>query len=190
MINYFFIFVFIVSIIYGLASGNVEEVSDALMRLPQEGVLVFFKMAVVLVFFQGILQIALDAGIISFLARYLNKIIKPLFPMLDDKKTLDYISLNLICNFLGVGQAATGAGLKAMESLAARTKNKECSVEIITFLALNTSGFCLIPQSIISLREGYNSLNSGLVIIPSFLVSLFVFIFVIIVCRIMVRHEI
>ncbi len=159
------------------------------MELPKEAILVFFKMATVLIFFQGLLEIALDSGVIGALSKVTNKLLKPLFPKLDDKETFDYISINLISNFLGLGQAASSAGLKAMERLSKRTVNNECSKEIITFLSLNVSGFCLIPQTIVSLRESYNSKMSSSIILPSFLVSLIIFITIYFI-NLRINHEI
>lgn len=178
LINYFFIIVFLFALVYGMLTGRIKEVEEALMKLPQESIMVFFKMANILIFFQGIMQIALDAGLISFLSKFTNKLLKPLFPKLDDKEALNYISLNLISNFLGLSGASSSAGFKAMERLTLRTKNRECSKEIITFLSLNVSGFCLIPQTIVSLRESYSSKTPSAVILPAFLVSFLVIVIV------------
>lgn len=186
MINYFFILVFLLSIIYGIVSGNISSLDKAIMELPKEGVIVFFNMAVMLIFFEGILEVATKVGLIRIMTRLFNVLLRPLFKTVDDN-TLDYISLNLICNFLGVSNAATGAGFKAMEGLV--KKDRICSNEIISFLSLNTAGLCLIPQTIVSLRESFKSSNSTSIVFPSFLVCLVVFITVYIINIGILKYE-
>ena len=96
---------------------------------------------------------------------------------------IDIISLNLLCNFLGIN-GATSAGLKAMESLVAK---KDYNA-IITFLTLNASGFCLLPQGILAIRGSYIN-NAFDIILPSFLLSLLAFIITICLNKVLVKYD-
>lgn len=186
MINYFFIFSLIISIIYSIFTGNINNIQKAILTLPKEAILIFFKTSVVLIFFQGIIQIGLDSGILNWVCRWVKKFITPLFKNIKKEETLDYISLNLVCNFFGIA-GATLAGMKAMKLL--DEKNGVATPEMIMFLSLNTSGFCIFPQSIISLREAYLSTDSTGVLVPCLLLSFSGMIFAIILNKLLVKYE-
>ena len=128
----------------------------------------------------------MDSGLLSYVCKMIKKIIKPLFKNLKNEEALDYISLNLVCNFFGIA-GATLAGMKAMKLLDEKTG--AATAEMIMFLSLNTSGFCIFPQTIISLREAYLSTDSTSVIIPCLLLSFSGFLMAIILNKLMVKYE-
>ena len=112
---------------------------------------------------------------------YCKRISNLLYPILKhifkdipkDHEALSYISSNIAANMLGIGSAATPFGLKAMQSLQKLNNNKQiASKRMITFIVLNTSGFTLIPTTIISIRNMYNSINPSIVVITIILATL------------------
>lgn len=187
LINYFFIFIYIFSIIYGLLTGRVEAIQSSLLSMPKNAFTLFLNIFVSLIFFEGILKIAVDSGIIRILTKCFNPLLRFLFPRLKDSDALDYISLNFMCNILGIGGASTGAGLKAMELL--NTNNNLCTPEMTMFLSLNASGFCILPQTVIALRESYGSLNPSVVIFPIVLISFCNMLFAYILNKLLVKYE-
>lgn len=133
--------------------------------------------------FSGLIEVAKDSNIINILTKFINKPLKLLFNNLEDDILSD-ISLNLTCNFLGMSGASTSSGLCALNKL----KENGYNNEIITFITLNASGFCLIPQTVLSIRSSYIS-NSFDIILPTFLLSLTSFILTIILNKLLVRYD-
>ena len=107
------------------------------------------------------MKIALDSGLLNKISKFLSFFLKYIFPELKDhNEALSYIAINIVMNMLGLGNAATPFGLKAMQELQKINKNKDiASRSMITFLIINTSSVTLIPTTIISLRILYNSIN-------------------------------
>ena len=169
-----------------MLSGNIITISNALLSLPKEGLIIFLKSSTTLILFQGFLKIASDSGLVSKFVKVVNFMLKPLFPKVRQTEIFDYISLNLICNFFGIGQAATGAGMKAMKLM---NIDGKCNQEMITFLTLNVSSLCMIPQSVIALRIAYFSAYSTSIIVPCLVVGFLTLIFTIIINLYLIKHE-
>lgn len=161
MINYIWGIFIIIGIFYGLITGNIESINNTLIDSGTNAIEMIFKLIPLMCLWLGLMNIAKDSGLIDKLAKKLNKILKILFPEIpDDHEALTYISSNIILNMLGVGNAATPFGLKAMKALQDLNKNKDiASRSMITFLVINTSSVTLIPTTIISFRILNNSIN-------------------------------
>ncbi len=165
MINYLYIFMFIISLIYAILTNRVQEVTDAILQTPKEALFVFFNISAVLIFWSGILQITIESGMIKKLTKYVKKLIHPLFSVDINDEAMDYIALNFVANVIGVGSAATPFGLKAMKRLdILNDYSKTASKDMITLLVINASCLCLIPTTILALRAGAMSENSSLVL--------------------------
>lgn len=124
-----------------------------------------------MIFWGGMLEICKNSGLLQLITNYISYILHPFFKKLDRKsEAMQYMCLNLVANMLSMGSAATPFGLKAMKELDDLNGNsKTASDEMITFLLINTSGLCLIPTILISLRKQYGSSNP-VSIIPYILV--------------------
>ena len=112
-------------------------------------------------FWNGILYIARDAGIIHGLERLFHPLLKRLFPDLkDDEETLGYVATNVVVNMVGLGSAATPVGLQAMKGMQRQNPDKDtASRSMITFLVLNTAGVTLLSTTLIALRASFHSLH-------------------------------
>ena len=134
----------------GIFDASKSSVMD--IALPLTGVMVFFM---------GLIKKKKKAGAINFLARLLNPFMKRLFPGVPDKHpAMGQMVMNFSANMLGLDNAATPFGLKAMESLQTLNPQKETASNAqIMFLVLHTSGLTLIPLSIIAYRAGAGSVN-------------------------------
>jgi len=161
MINYIWAIFIFIGIIYGLITGNIENINNTLLNSGTNAIEMIFKLIPLMCLWLGLMNIAKDSGLIDILAKKLNKVLKVLFPEIpDDHEALTYISSNIILNMLGVGNAATPFGLKAMSEMQKLNKNKDvASRSMITFLVINTSSVTIIPTTIISFRVLNNSIN-------------------------------
>ena len=102
-----------------------------------------------------------DAGIIDMIALALQPILKFIFPKLNDKEAMNYISMNVAANLLGLGSAATPSGLMAMKRLQEVSPNNKdvASNDMVTFLVLNTAGLTIIPTTVMAIRKSLGSVN-------------------------------
>ena len=160
MINYIFSVFFIIGIIYSLLTNNIN-LSNEMLNASSKAIELIFTMLPVMCLWLGIVNIAKKSGLLDKLANILTPILKIIFPEIPkEHKAFSYISINIIMNMLGVGNAATPFGLKAMKSLQELNKNKDtASRSMITFIILNTAAVTIIPTTIISLRIANNSIN-------------------------------
>lgn len=171
MINIIFIFIFFVGLFYSILCGRVETVVNVLLTTPRDALFVFIDIYALLIFWGGMLEICKRSGLLSIISNSISVLIHPLFKKLDRRgEAMQYISMNFVANMLSMGSAATPFGLKAMKELDALNGHQEvASNEMITFLLLNTSGLCLIPTTLISLRAQAGSSNP-VAIIPYILI--------------------
>lgn len=174
MINIIWFLFIILGIIYSLFTGNIKLVNEEIIKSSKASLDIFFNIFPNIVLFLGIMTIAKDSGLLNKLSNILYPILKRIFPDIPkNHESLGYISSNIAANILGLGNASTPFGLKAMTSLQELNKDKKtASKSMITLILLNTSGLTLIPTTIISLRNMHKSINSTKVIPLILLVTL------------------
>ena len=155
----------LLGIVYGAVTGNMQAVTDAAFASAKDAVTLCITMTGMMALWVGVMEIARGAGLIRKWSEKLKPFIHFLFPGFPKgHKVQEYIAANMIANILGLGSAATPAGLKAMEELAEIKKEKGlpeevASNEMCTFLILNISSLQLIPVSVIAYRSQYGSSN-------------------------------
>ena len=189
----------LVGIIYGLLTGNLKAVTEAVVSSSRESVNLCISMAGIVGMWTGLMKIAEGSGLIEGLSGKMGPVLRFLFPGMDpDSMAGRYISVTLLSNILGLGWAATPAGLKAMESLAEAEEEKRISGiqvapsgtatdEMCTFLIINISSLQLIPVNIIAYRVQYGSANPTAVIGPAIAATAVSTGAAVIFCRIMNR---
>lgn len=153
----------------------------------------------VMSFWSGIMEIGQKSGLIERMSRRMGPVLRFLFPRIPkDHPAMDHIATNIIANILGLGWAATPAGLKAMESLQEleeeRREKKVRSVplgtasnEMCTFLIINISSLQLIPVNMIAYRSQYGSANPTAVVGPALVATLISTVVGVVYCKIMDR---
>ena len=173
MLNYLWAAMILVGILYGAFNGKMPDITNAALDSAKEAVTLCITMIGVMSFWTGIMEIASRAGIIGMAAGKMQPLIRFLFPEIPKgHKANEHITTNFIANFLGLGWAATPAGLKAMEELGRLEDDRRAgraagpvrkkgiaSNEMCTFLILNISSLQLIPVNVIAYRSQYGSAN-------------------------------
>jgi spore maturation protein SpmA len=164
---YKFIFLHDTEVFKTLVDGMFDSAKGSVMDVA-------FPLAGTMVFFLGLMNIAERAGAINWIARLLNPFMKRLFPEVPDKHpAMGQMVMNFSANMLGLDNAATPFGLKAMESLQSINPDKEKATNAqIMFLVLHTSGLTLIPLTIISYRLASGSTEAASVFIPCVLATI------------------
>ncbi len=170
----------LIGIVYGILTGQVEAVSEAVLSSAKEGVSLCITMFGVMALWNGLMEIANDAGLIHVITRKIRPVIQFLFPRIPkDHPALEHIATNCVANVLGLGSASTVYGLKAMEALEELEEERRrkgarysamprgtASNEMCTFLIINISSLQLIPVNIIAYRTQYGSVNPTAVVGP------------------------
>lgn len=178
MLNYLWAGMIIVGIIYAACTGNIAEITNGALDSSKEAITLCITMAGVMAFWVGLMEIAERSGMISALARRMNPAIRFLFPGLPrNHPAKKPIAANIIANVLGLGWAATPAGLQAMEELAKLEEDRRRGLlpgpvrkrgvagnEMCTFLIINISSLQLIPVNVIAYRSQYGSVNPASIV--------------------------
>lgn len=203
MLNLLWGFMIVAGISYGVVTGNVAAVGNGALESAQSAVELCITMAGVMGLWCGIMEIGRSSGLIEGLTRKMMPVIRFLFPNIPtDHEAVEYISTNFIANILGLGWAATPAGLKAMEALAkleeergnpaygeGRGKERIASNEMCTFLILNISSLQLIPVNIIAYRSQYGSVNPASIVGPALVATAVSTLAAVVFCRIKSRKK-
>ena len=175
MINLIFGIFILVGIIFSLFSGSIGDMSNVIVKSASDTFNIITGLFPLMALWLGIMNIAAKSGLLKKFTKFLQPLLRFLFPDIDPKhESLEYISSNIIMNMFGLGNAATPMGIKALKSLKELNNNSDtASDSMITFLVLNTTGFTIIPTTIISYRLIYGSSNPSAItpicIIASFL---------------------
>jgi len=121
----------------------------------------------------GVMKVAQEAGITNIIAKLVRPITRRLFPEIpQDHPAIGAMIMNIAANMLGLSNAATPLGLKAMEELDKLNPNKgEATDDMCTFLVINTSAITLIPATAIAIRASLGSSNPQMIIVPSILAA-------------------
>ena len=160
MLNWIWMGLLGLGIIAGAVNGNLEAVTQAAFGAAEEAVGICFDLIGVMALWLGIMKIAEEAGAIQGLGRLLSPVLRRLFPSVPvDHPAMGAILLNLSANVLGLGNAATPFGMKAMQELQKLHPGDTASDAMCTFLALNTSCITLLPATILGLRVSFGSEN-------------------------------
>lgn len=161
MLNKLWGFMILIGILFAAFNGRIGSVGTAAIDSSKEAVTLCITMLGVMSMWTGLMNIAKKAGIIDALTRGLRPVLAFLFPGVPkDHKANEYMAANMISNVLGLGWAATPAGLKAMEELKELNHGSHiASTDMCTFLIINISSLQLIPVNIIAYRSQYGSVS-------------------------------
>ena len=189
MLNYIWASMILIGIFVGMITGSLDSVGQSALDSATEAITVAIAMLGIMSLWTGLMKIAENSGLIDSLTNSMGFILKYLFPKFKKGSlVLKYISTNIIANILGLGWAATPAGLKAMEEMQKLNPNPErATKEMCMFLIINMSSLQLVTISVIAFRSQYGSNSPSEIIGPGILVTFISSIFAIIFAKIMER---
>lgn len=153
MINYIWGIFIVLGIIVSIIKGD-TNLTNNLITSGSKGIDMIINLVPLMCLWLGIMKIAESSGLLNIISNKLSKIIRVLFPEIPKgDPSIGYISSNIVMNMLGLGNAVTPFGIKAMSRLKELNNNSDiASRSMITFLVINTSSVTIIPTTIISLR--------------------------------------
>jgi len=189
MLNILWPIFIIISIIFAIFSGNIDKINSSIFDSTQSAIDLTLTLLGATCLWSGIMEIASKTEIIKKLSKILNKIIKKFFYDLNsESKSYNNIIMNIIANILGLGNAATPLGLKAMSELQKENNDKErLSDNMMMLIVLNTASLQIIPTTVIAVRSSLGSNNPTQIIVPVWIATIGAAIVGISVAKIIIR---
>jgi spore maturation protein A len=174
MLNYIWLALVIVAIVLGGINGKIEEVTNAAIDSAGNAVKIAIGLIGVMALWLGIMRIAEESGLMRLLAKAIAPIMTRLFPDVPrDHPAMGSMMMNIAANMLGLSNAATPLGLKAMEDLEKLNRHPGVATNAMcTFLTINTAGLQLIPASMIGLMASAGSSDPTAIIGTTFAATL------------------
>ena len=190
MINYIWFFILVFGIIFGLITGKADMLSKSIVASTENTVTLVIGLLGIMCLWCGIMKVAQKSGLTDKIAKVLKPILRLLFKdAAKDERALGAIVMNLTSNMLGLSNAATPFGIKAMEEMDRLNKNKgTASNDMALFLVLNAACIQLVPTTVISIRAACKSHNPGVIILPAILATGTAAIVGVIACKILQRY--
>lgn len=187
MINIIWFFLLIFGVLFGLATGKGDIISKSIIDSTESSVQLLIGLIGMMCLWSGVMKIAQKSGITEKLAKLLKPLLNLLFKDVSkNENAMGSILLNLTSNMLGLSNAATPFGIKAMEELQKVNPEKDTATnDMALFLVINAACIQIIPTSIISMRAACGSQNPGSIIIPAIIATGIAAIMGIIYCKVL-----
>ena len=160
MLNYIWFGLIFISVVVGTITGRIDLVTEAAISMSKTAVEIAIGLIGIMALWLGIMKIAEESGLIKIIAKIIKPITIRLFPDVPvDHPAMGSIVLNMAANMLGLGNAATPLGLKAMKELQELNEKKDTATDAMcTFLAINTSSVQIIlPATVVGLMGASSS---------------------------------
>lgn len=190
MINYIWFIMIFLGILVSVFTGNGEAMSNTIISSIDSTVTFIISLVGLMCFWCGVMKVAEKSGLTEKLAKLMKPILKVIFKEASkDEKALGAIVMNITANMMGLGNAATPFGIKAMEEMDRLNRDKgRASNDMALFLVLNAACVQLVPSTVISIRAAAGSTNPGVVILPAILSTTIAAIVGVICAKILQRY--
>lgn len=173
MLNPIFVGLVLISILLAGITGRMDALSGAILGDSRKAANLAIELIGVMAFFLGVMKVAEDGGLLRKVARIVAPVMRRLFPGVPaDHPAMSSMILNIGSNMLGLGNAATPFGIRAMEQLDQLNGRKGTATNaMVLFLAINTAGLALLPTGAVGLRAAAGSQNAMAIWIPTWFAS-------------------
>jgi spore maturation protein A len=167
--NVVWIFLLSISIAFAACTGRLDALTRAIFDGAKAAVEISLFLLGIVSVWLGITKILEDAGIITVIARFFMPVIRRFFKSVpEDHPAISSITLNLLANFFGLGNAATPLGIKAMQDLQSLNTDKDTvSYEMMLFIVLNTASIQLVPFTVVGILSAYGSADPAAIVLPT-----------------------
>lgn len=173
MINYIWFFIVAIGAVFGIITGRGDAVSRGIVKSANSSVELVIGLVGLMCLWCGIMKIAERSGLTDKLANILKPFLRIIFKgAAKDEKAMGAIVMNLTANMMGLSNAATPFGIKAMEEMQRLNPDKEtASNDMALFLVLNAACIQLVPATVLSIRAAVNSQNPAIIIFPAIIAT-------------------
>ena len=173
MLNGLFVFVSLASVLIAAFTGQMQALTDAILTSARNAVDLAIGLVGVMAFFLGLMRVASDAGLMASLSRAVSPVMRLLFPSVPSgSPAMSAMILNISANMMGLGNAATPFGIKAIEELNKyNSRTGTATNAMVLFLTINTAGLAILPSGIIGIRAALGSGDASGVFLPTWFAS-------------------
>lgn len=178
MLNKIWPFFIIVAFAFAIYTGNISNVNTAIFSSAEQTVSLCITLLGTMCLWNGIMNIAVKTSLISKLTKFMKPFINFLFPDLkNDEKISEQVSMNIIANILGLGNASTPLGLKAISSMQEKNTNKKILTNSMAmFILVNTASLQIIPTTVIAIRSSLGSAEPSKIILAVWVATIAAFV--------------
>lgn len=164
----------IISFLYAILNGNIDEFNNSIFTSCEQTVDLILKLFGTMCLWNGLMKIVQETSLMKKLTKFISPLMKILFPkMKKEDKEYKEITINIIANLLGIGNAATPLGLKAMQTMQEKNPQKDRITDSMAmFIVLNTASIQLIPTTVIAIRASLGSVNPTQIIVPVWIATI------------------
>jgi spore maturation protein A len=171
--NVIWFLLIVTSVIFSIINNKLEEFTKSIFDATKQTVEVSLFLVGIIALWLGVTKIIEDSGLIKQIAKFFKPLISALFKKIPkEHPAITSITLNLLANFFGLGNAATPLGIKAMKDLQTLNEDKETvSFEMMLFLVINTASIQLIPFTVVGILSQYGSKNPNAIVLPTIIAT-------------------
>ena len=178
MLSVIWAFIILSSCVYAFFSGNGASITDGFLNGAQNCISFVMKTGAIIIMWQGMLSVAEEGGLMQKVTKIMSPVISKIFSGVKrNSREAELISANVSANMLGLSNAATPLGLKAMKSLAEKSQNGIATNDMCLLAVLNCASVQLVPSTLIALRSTYSSAAPGEIIVPVWIASVLTLLF-------------
>jgi len=173
MLNGIFVFVVLISVLLAAHTGHMQELTDAILKESRRAVEIAIELIGVMAFFLGLMKVAEDGGLLRLICRVTAPVMRRLFPSVPpDHPAMSAMVMNIGSNMMGLANAATPFGIRAIEELDKLNGRKGTATNaMVLFLAINTAGLAILPSGVIGLRAAAGSADATGIFFPTWFAS-------------------
>jgi len=174
MVNVIWVMMILIGIMVAFWNGKLEAVTQSALDSAKSAVELSIGLIGVYALWLGIMKIAEESGLVEGISRRMRGVIRLLFPDIPaGSNAIGSVTMNLVANMLGLGNAATPLGLKAMQDLQQINRQKDRATNAMCmFLVVNTASVQIIPTTVIALRSSAGSANPAEIVGTAFISTL------------------
>lgn len=178
-----------VSFVFAIITGRIQDFNNSIFESATQTVDLTIKLFGTMCLWNGLMKIVQETSLIIRLSNLIRPLMRFLFPKMNEKdKEYKEITLNIIANLLGIGNAATPLGLKAMKTMQEKNTKKDTVTDSMAmFIVLNTASLQIIPTTVIAVRASMGSENPAQIILPVWIVTIITDITGIVASKILVK---
>ncbi len=164
----------LIAFVFALFTGNINNFNNSIFSSCTQAVELTIKLFGTMCLWNGLMKIVQETALMDRLSRLIRPLMKVLFPkMKKEDKEYNEITINVIANLFGIGNAATPLGLKAMQTMQEKNPKKDTITDSMAmFIVLNTASLQLIPATVIAVRASLGSANPGSIILPVWIATI------------------
>ncbi len=173
MLNGLFVTVVLASVLLAAGTGRMEEVTGSIITSARGAVDLAIGLVGVMAFFLGLMRVAENGGLMATIARFVRPVMRRLFPDVpDDSPAISAMILNIAANMMGLGNAATPFGIRAIQELDKLNSRPGTATNAMAlFLAINTAGLAVLPSGMIGVRASLGSQDAAGIFFPTWFAS-------------------